>query len=315
MIALRWFAFAGATGAIFYVYGESMFWSIWRPNIKFVEGLASWGLYSVAAGICLLLIRQNRVRSLAPMVMIGAVLGWLVEGVFAMTFFGIGDMPFPITIVWTGLAWHALFSVLVGWYGMQLALRRSFLHSLLVSAGLGLFWGVWALSWAAAKSVTWQAFLLNALGSSLLLALAFRAGPWLDVAALPPSQVAAGVLGTILLAWFGAVTVPHFGLLTLLLALLLGIALWALWVSRLRDQGADFVAILGEPVPWRRSLAFLAIPVVASLVREAGSAAAGSSVINTVVLFVTVPVSAIGFVVSLWSLLRPVVPSGRAQAP
>ncbi len=302
--ALRRLALAGATGAIFVVYSERMFWSEWRPVDNAGATTATWVVYSVAAWACLLLIRHFRARSLAAMMMIGAVLGWLVEGVFAMTFFGVADMPFPITIVWTGLAWHALIAVLLGWYGMQLALLRSLRHSLALGAALGLLWGVWALFWEReAPPVPWPPFLLHASVATLVLAVAFRAGHWLDAAAFRASRVDAAVIALLVLAWFGLVTVPTAGVLTLLLVGLLALVWLALRGNAARERRADFLVLLGQPIPWSRMPALAAIPLVATLVHEAGRAGADSPRTNLLVLALTVPVAGVGFLVSLWSLL------------
>ena len=80
------------------------------------------------------------------MFLVGAVLGWLIEGVVMMTFFGTAEIPFPYTIAWTGLSWHAL-SLLFRPVWAQTALLRSFAATAFLSAALGIFWGAWSISW------------------------------------------------------------------------------------------------------------------------------------------------------------------------
>jgi hypothetical protein len=233
-----------------------------------------------------------------------------------MTFFGSPDMPFPITIVWTGLAWHALIAVLLGWYAMRRALARSFAHTLALAAALGLLWGVWALFWERqAPPVPWPPFLLHAAVATLVLALAYRAGQWFDAAGFAVSRVDAAVLGVLVLAWFALVTVPTTGVWSLLLAALMGLAVLALRANGRRERRGDFLALLGQPFPWSRLLALAPIPVLATLAHEAGRAGAESPQTNLLVLAVTVPLGAIFFVVSLWVLLRERAPSADAPTP
>lgn len=84
------------------------------------------------------------------MFLVGAFFGWLVEGVFAMTLFGAEGILFPFTISWTGLAWHAIISVVLGWYVLQQALTHSFKRTAWVSGMLGIF-GVHGLFFGVSK--------------------------------------------------------------------------------------------------------------------------------------------------------------------
>ena len=88
-----------ATGYVFLFFAERMFWSRWRDGTDDVGSfLATWTVYSIAGEICLVAIRDFRVRGICPMFIIGALLGWLIEGVFTMTFFGADGIVFPYTV-------------------------------------------------------------------------------------------------------------------------------------------------------------------------------------------------------------------------
>ena len=103
-------------------------------------------------------------------------LGWLVEGVFTMTFFGAHGIPFPYTVAWTGLSWHALIVAVSGWYALQTALLRSFRSTALISTALGLFWGSWSIFWdTEAPPGSAAAFVTHAFVTTFALIVALRA--------------------------------------------------------------------------------------------------------------------------------------------
>ena len=54
----------------------------------------------------------SRCTAAAGVILVGALYGWLVEGVVAATVYG----PLPVSLVWTGVAWHGLLTVGVGWW-------------------------------------------------------------------------------------------------------------------------------------------------------------------------------------------------------
>jgi hypothetical protein len=75
----------------------------------------------------------------------GAVFGWLLEGVVVGTAYEI----LPISISFTGLAWHGLISFSFGLWALPEILSRR--CNLLFPAviGIGLFFGAWAINWNA----------------------------------------------------------------------------------------------------------------------------------------------------------------------
>ena len=105
-----------ATGYILFFYSERLFWSFPRPGDTFADLLLTWVVYSLLAWVFLLLVRQCRIAAFPALFLAGAVFGWLAEGVVVDTMYGNKDNPFPASISFTGLAWHALISVGVGWY-------------------------------------------------------------------------------------------------------------------------------------------------------------------------------------------------------
>ena len=143
-----------ATGYILFFFSERVFWSFWRTGDNLGDFLLTWFVYSLLGWVFLLVVRQFRVASFAPLFLAGAVFGWLGEGLVVDTLYGGAENPFPLSVSFTGLAWHALLSVGVGWYwfGRALADERP-ARIILVSIVTGVGWGLWAVWWPSEMGV------------------------------------------------------------------------------------------------------------------------------------------------------------------
>ena len=113
-----------ANGYILFFFSERVFWSFWRPGDTLPEFLITWIAYCLLGWIFLDLVRRFKVASFPPLFLCGAVFGWVGEGVVVDTLYGNPTNPFPLSISFTGLAWHALLSVGVGWYLIGRALTE-----------------------------------------------------------------------------------------------------------------------------------------------------------------------------------------------
>ncbi len=107
-----------ATGYILFFYSELMFWARVRPGDALKDWVSTWLLYSLLGYILLTLIARFRVSGIWALFLAGAVFGWLAEGLVVQTAYD----SLPLSISFTGLAWHALISVCVGWYAVRRAL-------------------------------------------------------------------------------------------------------------------------------------------------------------------------------------------------
>ena len=152
-LLVRWPAKAAvilANGYLLFFFSERVFWSFPRPNDTLAELLLTWFVYSLLGWILLILVRRYRIASFLPLFLAGAVYGWLAEGVVVDTLYGGPDNPFPLSISFTGLAWHALLSVGVGWYFLPKALTANGpTRTMMISLAIGLSWGLWAAWWPA----------------------------------------------------------------------------------------------------------------------------------------------------------------------
>ena len=114
-----------ANGYILFFFSERVFWSFWRPGDTLHEFLITWIAYCLLGWIFLDLVRRFKVASFPPLFLCGAVFGCVGEGVVVDTLYGGPTNPFPLSISFTGLAWHALLSVGVGWYLIGKALTEA----------------------------------------------------------------------------------------------------------------------------------------------------------------------------------------------
>ena len=267
---LRASALVLGTGYVLCFVSETMFWSFWRPDEEPHIRVLQWLLYAMFGYLTLAVVAQFRLRGSWALLLGGAFFGWLGEGVVAMTVYGDPSMPFPATIAWTALAWHAPLSVVVGWYWVGMALRAPRIWpTLRLAFALGLFWGVWGFGWKAETPplvVEPIAFLVHALATTACFALAhlaIGAGARVDYRPWRPGVV---VVALAAVAFFALLTVPAIPFAPLVLLPLMALLAFAMHRrSALAPRGSavdDFVA----PVRGRNLLALAPMPLVATVV-------------------------------------------------
>ncbi len=236
-MALRNLVCALSTGYILFVFSERLFWTVWREGDSLVDLTITWLAYSAIAYLFLATVFWSRANDFWSMFLAAAVYGWLVEGGLIHTLYGTQpSAPFPISISITGLSWHALLSVMVGWWATGRALVAISPWRLVwTSLGIGVFWGVWAMfpRRETPPIITpLPAFLLN----SAVLILGLAASWWLSFRAgvrdFRPGWFGL-VLCALVIALFYVQYVLELGVLPLvLLPSLLGVAAVALYRHR-----------------------------------------------------------------------------------
>lgn len=257
-----------AVGTILFVFSERMFWSFWRRGDEVAAYAGGLLLYTFLGYVLLAVCRHFQVRDLGALFLAGACFGWLDEGVVAMTLFGDPSMPFPLTVSWTGLAWHALITVMLGFH----ALRRSLLAdrvwpALGLSLGLGIFWGVWGAGWAAETPPIGPApldFAAHAAVATAALAIAELALEPAGLATFHPSRAGLAIAAMVIVGFFGAVTVPAVPYAPLVLLPLAAVVLSALRRTRVPDGSADLLSVMGGKVRPRNLAGLMGIPVAAT---------------------------------------------------
>ncbi|NJE04695.1 hypothetical protein E3E36_00720 [Thermococcus sp. M36] len=245
-------------GYILFFYSETMFWARWRPDDTFSGLIMTWLVYSVLAFFVLLMVNRFGVGDVYSVFLVGAVFGWLVEGVVVQTVYA----DFPFGIVWTPLAWHALISVLAGvylagkalgeWEGKKAALFFIF---------LGIFWGFWASYWKLEDgyAVSVGDFAIYVFLSILPLVVAYMVLHASVPESFEPRGWEVGVFTAVLL-FFAAFTVLAVPFSVLILPPLIGVALYALR----RLKGESFFSSYRE-IKTGRYLMPLLMPLFAVL--------------------------------------------------
>lgn len=171
--------YVAAFGYISYFFSERVFWSFFRPypEDQYSDFFVTWFVYSLLSYLALGLIHHYHVTDWKRLFLVAAVYGWLIEGSVVTTMYGT-TMGMWATISYTGLAWHALFTGLFGWFFLYRSLMgMTSIRSYLMSIGVfGVAWGLWALNWGY-ESVGWtltpDAFSMHALVFMAPLPLAY----------------------------------------------------------------------------------------------------------------------------------------------
>ena len=299
--SLRQAAVILANGYILFFFSERVFWSFWRPSDSLREFVITWLVYCLLGCIFLDLVRRFRVASFAPLFLCGAVFGWVGEGVVVDTLYGNESNPFPLSISFTGLAWHALLSVGVGWYLTGRALTEEKpTRIILVSLAVGVGWGLWAVWWpaelpAGVDASPWG-FARHALACSLPFLLS-----WFVLGTARPdwflcSRLATGVLWALVVVIFVAARVPARPIAALILSPLLLLCWVALRHNARTEQYPDLLdGMLGHIRP-HNVPAFFLMPLAAVAVYAMSRGLNWRLPTNVVLYVITMP---LGFCVLL----------------
>lgn len=300
-----------ANGYLLFFYSERLFWARWRPDDSPVDWLWTWLAYSVLAYFFLALTAYFRVRTAPALFLAGAAFGWLGEGVLVQTTYE----SLPLSISFTGLAWHALLSVMVGWYAFRSALRdeQSGWRVARLACLIGLGYGLWAIGWWLQPDggvATLAEFAGYSLASALPALPAYWLANWSADERLVRNRTLTSVLAVLALAYFALVAVPAAPVAAAILPLLAVV----LWVGLRRNRevepdGATLVHSLSGRVPARRYASVLLIPAVAVLVYATAQALGLAWHTAWVGYLVTTPLGFGALGLSLWRILRTVRPT------
>ena len=297
------------TGYILFFFSELVFWSFWQPQNSFSGYIITWFVYSIIAYIFLLIVNEFKVRKPHAVFLAGAVFGWLVEGMFVMTFFGIDGLPLVVTVSWTGLAWHALISVLIGWYYTQrfLAERKVF-NLLLFTAGLGFFWGFWANTWTLESPpifTSLQQFALFAFVATCLYILCHIAYSYLASFSYQPMKIEKIIFAFAVIIFFVFKVLPAQAILAPAVLLpLFAIIFFSLNKNKFHEIEAG-VIITASRVRFSRYFILLVIPLVATITYKFFYNLAPVVFPNFIILGIS---SSLGYVLLFYSVFRMFYP-------
>lgn len=294
-----------STGYVLMFFSEHLFWARARPGDTPGGWAMTWLAYSLLAFVFLSTVRQYRVRALEALFVAGALVGWLGEGVLVQTLYD----AFPLQISWTGLAWHSLISVCIGWYGLRRALAAPGIGRAAVwCLGLGLFWGCWAIFWRVEEpdaEASLRAFAAFAFVTTAILAVSLWVYEKCDPRAFRPSRLPQGVALGVLVLIFSLGTLPLAPTAIVILPILLALVFAALSRNRACETEADVLALPDSQQFGPKALLALAImPATATLIYAAALAFDLRWQTNWVVYLVTMPAGFFLFGVAWIRLMR-----------
>jgi hypothetical protein len=285
---------------VFVYFSELLFWARPLEATTFPGVLGTILVYAFAAWLFLAVVTAFRVRSLAALFLAGAIFGWLIEGVFVQTLYG----ELPISVSLTGLSWHALITVLFGWYLLQWTLRfASAWRTLGIAIPAGAITGAWSLTWWAETGertpvITFAAYIGVA---TLGLILAYWLISLLRVSAFRPTLVETVIVLLAALAYFALVTIPAQPLALFILPPLLLVVLLTLYRNwRVETRANLLVPLAAYPVSLVNVLALLAFPLAAAAVYTLAFEMGFSFNTGAIVYVVTIPA---GFLLFVWALI------------
>jgi hypothetical protein len=261
------------TGFILFFFSERLFWTVIWPGATCVDLVVTWLAYSAVAYLFLAVVHWSRASDLPSVFLCGAVYGWLIEGGIANTLYGTQDSaPFPMSISLTALSWHALISVMLGWWATKRAMAAQSTWPLVaLSAALGAFWGLWA-TFPRQESPPILVSVERFAGEALAWTLLLGASWWIlervpSRGTLRPGWCALAFSMLIVALFYVQHVMALGGRALILLPTLVGGALVLLTLQREHGQSGPTETLLhAAPVRLPRLLALLTMPAVATIV-------------------------------------------------
>jgi len=304
--------FALLNGFIMFFYSERLFWTIYRSEDSIQDHIITWLFYSAVTFIFLWAVKHFRVRNLWALFIAGALYGWLVEGVLAWTLYGTEpSAPFPLSISVTSLSWHALITVMVGWYYVRKTLLQNNLaKTAMVAALIGLYWGAWSMFlWRENPPVitpTYK-FFLYALVMTSLLILSYWLIDRCHPAHITPGKFGLGFCAFVLLGFFIIQNIVNLGFRPLLiLTPLLLLIYFTLRRNRKKEECSDLFVVMEGKVKLVNYLMILAMPIFATAFYRFGlTADLGRFPVNVAIFYyITAPAGIIMLILSLFQIFR-----------
>lgn len=262
---LRRIALSMSTGMVFVVFSELLFWGMYDFRHKLVaQFLPTWFVYSLMAYVFLWSVSYFGAKSVWAVFLCGAIFGWLDEGVVVQTMYE--QLPSSLSI--TGLSWHALLTVLAGWYLFRRTIASARPTAMLrLSAIAGVLWALWSVWWwINTKTITPPGeFLIYSLITTGLLALGLAGCRSFAMREFSPSRGESIAIGLIVALYYLGVTVRADIRALVVLPPLIALTLWALLRNK-RAVGPG--SAIGLPADGKTALCYLsvaAMPLAASM--------------------------------------------------
>jgi len=256
------------------------------------------------AYVFLRLVSYFRVKGIWALFLAGAVFGWLAEGVIVQTTY---DM-LPLSISFTGLAWHALITVWIGWYAVQKALLSSSIwSSIKLASSIGLIYGFWAINWWVepdGRVSSASEFAIFTFTTTTLVIFAYWLANWSLLTPMKWNGWTMVVITILFVLYFLFVTAPTSPIAIIVLPILLGLAYWGLRQNRIIEDEGSLLEILNGYTPLRNYLGLLFLPVTSTFIYALAMLINLKLHTNWILYLITTPLGFIIFSVGLYKLQR-----------
>lgn len=293
-----------STGYIFVFFSEHMFWARVRPDDSLANWVSAWVAYSLLAFVFLRLVTCFRIADHWALFLAGAAFGWMAEGIVVQTTYEM----LPLSISFTGLAWHALITVWIGWYALRRRLSESSpLPTLKLAVAIGVGYGLWAISWWTEPdggTATLVEFSTFAMTTSMLVIIAFWLANWSASETFTPNRWVTGIIYGLFALYFLLVAVPAVPVAIFILPILLGLIYLGLRKNREKEQGESLLSALTHPPRLLHYLSLLAMPLTAIAIYAAVLTLNWQWQTNWILYLIATPLGFILFLVSLFKTWR-----------
>jgi len=251
------------------------------------------------AFLFLSVVQKFKVRSLPALFLAGAFFGWLAEGIIVQTTYE----DLPLSISFTGLAWHSLITVVLGWYGLQTALRKDLGATIKYAVLTGIFLWFWGVTWIYEEPATVASpgvFSLFTFASTGLLAVSLFISSCTFGKPFAPSVWAIRlVAGAFILLYILILLSGMF--IALILIPLMAIPYFTLRRNASQETHENVIERMIGKIPFPHYAVLLLIPFVSSILYALYFEAGLKLPTNWVVYLVTTPA---GFILFGWSIFK-----------
>ena len=254
------------------------------------------------AFLFLVVVTKFNVNSIPALFLAGAFFGWIGEGIIVQTTYE----NLPLSISFTGLSWHALITVLFGWYGLQIALGKNTKRSLVYAGILGIFYWLWGISWiyeepgTVVNPIIFSSYVFV---STLLLGLCLYASTWLFKKPFSPSPWVIRIVGGLFLLLYALVIITG-QIKALILIPLMTVIYYSLRQNKKSELNGNVLGTLTSEVPIRRYLVLILIPATASIFYYFYFLSGLKLPTNWLVYIITTPAGFFLFGWSIWKIWR-----------
>ena len=293
-----------STGYILVYFSEHMFWARVRPEDSPGNWISIWIAYSLLAFVFLHLVTHFKVANRWALFLAGAAFGWMGEGILVQTTYEM----LPFSISFTGLAWHALITVWIGWYALRqrLSAPASF-RTLKLAAVIGAGYGLWAVTWWFEPDggiATLGEFSTFALTTSALVIFAYWLANWSASEPFAPNRWVTRIIYSLFIFYFIFIVVPATPVAIIILPILLGLVYFGLQKNKQVEHNDSLLVTLTTRADPLNYLSLLAIPLTAIAFYAIALTLDLQWHTNWILYLVTMPLGFIIFVASLLKVWR-----------